>query len=384
MTNDATVGAPDSQTQSSAGDESASQVARECLKIVEDFRKSARRSIDKASATRDLIDTLASSTPELAELEFNDALGTYQSMLEQHSLSVGGIGRGQGDQDHETEEDPPTGGKRGATPGASDGTGKRQKQDDTEFPWVIREHLSDVQLEGSLGSTLKLLKIFARDLKFAKSSVINSSHAPPFPHSEWTNVIAGTMVDLDHVISGSFAVTNDNREIESVGGMELKFGVAKPVKQVKTSGDWFIAWGIYTKAATYVFPHRKEEFDTYGTRTLSLFAATASVSHSSVISLDKGIRARVGECRSLLLTDQNAFEDLKLYWLNPIGAGVQLSPEGRSKPSKKPGYRDNEPCHKWNAGECSKRASECRHKHVCSNCGKDHRACDCKSKRGNA
>ena len=384
MTNDASIGAPNSQTQSSTEDESTSQVARECLKIVEDFGKSARRSIDKASATRDLIDALASSTPELPELEFNDTLGTYQSMLEQHSLSVGDIGRDQGDQNHETEENTPAGGKRGASPGASDGAGKRQKQDDTDFPWVIREHLSDVQLEGSLGTTLKLLKIFARDLKFAKSSVINSSHAPPFPHSEWTNVIAGTMVDLDHVISGSFAVTNDNREVESVGGMELKFGVSKPVKQVKTSGDWFIAWGIYARAATYVFPHRKEEFDTYGTRTLSLFAATASLSHSSVINLDKGIRARVGECRSLLLTDQNSFEDLKMYWLNPIGAGGQVSTEGRLKPTKKPGYRDNEPCHKWNAGECSKRTSECRHKHICSNCGKDHRASDCKSKRGNA
>ena len=174
-----------------------------------------------------------------------------------------------------------------------DGTGKRQKQDDTEFPWVVRELLSDVELDGSLGKTLKLLKVFARDLKFAKSSVINSSRAPPFPHSEWTNIIAGTMVDLDHVISGSFAVTNDNREIELVGGMELKFGVAKPVKQVKTSGDWFIAWGIYSGAAAYIFPYRKEELDEYRTRTLSLFAATASLSHSSIINLDKGIRALI-------------------------------------------------------------------------------------------
>ena len=111
MTNDASIGAPNSQTQSSTDDESTSQVARECLKIVEDFGKSARRSIDKASATRDLIDALTSSTPELPELEFNDTLGTYQSMLEQHSLSVGDNGRDQGDQNHETEENTPAGGK---------------------------------------------------------------------------------------------------------------------------------------------------------------------------------------------------------------------------------------------------------------------------------
>jgi hypothetical protein len=128
-------------------------------------------------------------------------------------------------------------------PGSPDRTGKKQRQDDTEFPWIIREQLSDSQLGKSLEKTLKLLKLFAGDLKFTKSSVINSLQAPPFPHSEWTNIIAGSMVDLDHVISGSFAVANDNREVERLGGMEVKFGITKPVKQVKTSGDWFIAWG---------------------------------------------------------------------------------------------------------------------------------------------
>jgi hypothetical protein len=42
----------------------------------------------------------------------------------------------------------------------------------------------------------------------------------------------GSMVDLDHVISGSFAVNSDNREVELLEKMEFKFGVAKAVKQV--------------------------------------------------------------------------------------------------------------------------------------------------------
>ena len=359
-------------------------MVKECLKIVDDFRKSARRLIDRASVTRDLIDTLTSSTPELTELEFNDTLGTYLSMLEQHSLNIRGTRVDQEYHNQEAEEDTLARRKRGASLGTPDGTRKRQKQDDAEFPWVVREHLSDVKLDGSLRKTLKLLKVFAQDLKFTKSSVINSSPAPPFSHSEWMNIIAGTMVDLDHVISDSFAVTNDNCEIKLVGRMELKFGVAKPVKQVKTSGDWFIAWGIYSRVATYIFPHQKEEFNAYRTQTLSLFTATTSLSHSSIINLNKGIRVHVGECCNLLLTDQNTFEDLKLCWLNPIGAGGQMSTEGHVKPSKKPTYHDNEPCHKWNARECSKRASEYRHKHICLNCGKDHRANDCKSKQGNA
>ena len=97
------------------------------------------------------------------------------------------------------------------------------------------------------------------------------------------------MDDLDHVISGSFTATNDNQEVESLGGMEVNFGVAKPIKQVKTLGNWFIAWGIYSRAAVYIFPHWKEEFNVYGTQILSLFAAASPHSHTSVINLDKGI-----------------------------------------------------------------------------------------------
>jgi hypothetical protein len=335
MTNEPTVETPNSETEQSTSTVPTSQVAKKCLDVIEAYRKSGRKSADKAITTREILSALADTTPPLSESELNDTFGTYLSIL----------------------------------------------------PWVIREHLSDYQLGDSLRSTLKLLRIFARDLKFTKSSVINSPCAPPFPHSEWSNIIAGSMVDLDHVISGSFAITNDNCEIELLAGLEVKFGVSKPIKHVKTSGDWFIAWWNYTNAACYVFPHRKDEFDTYGSRTLSLFAATSTNSHASIISLDKSIRARAGECRNLLLTDQAAFEDLKLYWLNPIGAGGQPSGESsrKSGQGKKSDYRDNEPCLKWNANECSKRASECRHRHVCEICGKNHRKSECKgSKQGSA
>ena len=115
---------------------------------------------------------------------------------------------------------------------------------------------------------------------------------------------------------------------------------------------------------------------------LSLFAATMTFSHSSIINLDKGIQAWVGNCHNLLLMDQDIFEDLKIYWLNPIGAGGQGSTEVRPKSNKKSGYWDNKLCNKWNAGECTRRASKCRHKHVCVNCRKDHR--DCKAKRRDA
>ena len=265
MANDAGIQAPNSQTELSAGDVPASQVAKECLKLVEDYRKGSWRSSDKAATTRDLIESLTTSTLELSEADFNDSLGMYLSMLEQHNRSINDAAGVQRDGDHKEEGSPLDGRKRGIFPGAPDGSGKKQKQDDMDFLWVIREQFLDCQLDGSLTRTLKLLKAFPRDHKFTKSSIINSLQAPPFSHLEWLNIIAGTMVDLDHVISRSFAVTNDNRETESLRGMEVKFRITKPIKQVKTSGDWFIAWGIYSKAAVYVFPDRKEEFNDYGT-----------------------------------------------------------------------------------------------------------------------
>jgi hypothetical protein len=72
------------------------------------------------------------------------------------------------------------------------------------------------------------------------------------------------MVDLDHVISGSFAVSGDNRDTEVVGTIQFKFSAARAIKQVKTSSDWFIAWGLYTQVASFAFPHRKSELETYG------------------------------------------------------------------------------------------------------------------------
>ena len=65
------------------------------------------------------------------------------------------------------------------------------------------------------------------------------------------------MVDLDHVISGAFAISSDNHKVEVVGGIQFKFGTSKAVKQVKTAEDWFIAWGLYMQAAAFAFPPQK-------------------------------------------------------------------------------------------------------------------------------
>jgi hypothetical protein len=235
----------------------------------------------------------------------------------------------------------------------------------------------DWNLCDDLRRTLELLRTYAKDLKSAKTSILTAASAPQFPNSEWSNILVGAMVDLDRIISGSFAVSSDNRDVEVIGGLQLKFGAAKPAKQVKTSGDWFIAWRLYTQAIAFAFPHRRSELDTYGVQVLALFAATLPANHTNILSLDKAIRVRVGNRRDLLLMDNASFDDLRLYWLNPIGAGVAET-DGKSRGKGRTDFRSDEACGRWNRGACQSKSLECKYRHVCQGCGGPHKVDECK------
>ena len=52
------------------------------------------------------------------------------------------------------------------------------------------------------------------------------------PHS------SNSMVDLNQVLSGMHAISNDNWEVEPIRGIQLKYGAAEAVKKAKNSGDW--------------------------------------------------------------------------------------------------------------------------------------------------
>ena len=80
-------------------------------------------------------------------------------------------------------------------------TPKRQKADVDMFLWVQQE---------SISVTLTLLKLYAQDLKLTKPSILTSPHTPQFPHSKWVSVLTGVMVNLNHVLSGMHAISNDN------------------------------------------------------------------------------------------------------------------------------------------------------------------------------
>ena len=230
----------------------------------------------------------------LPKSKVNDALGSYLNIVEQHVQNL------DSDRDRrlkriEPDDEPGTGDKQDGSPGAGHRVGKKPKIDDGEFPWVIHENLTGAGLSDDLHKTFENLRTYAKDLKYTKSSILTSPHAPRFPNSKWANVIIGAMVDLDHVLSGTFAVLNDNRDVEVVGGIQFKFGATRAAKQVKTSGDWFIAWNMYSKAVTFAFPHRQNELQHYSQSILGLFAATSVEHHSNILLFDKAVCIHVRE-----------------------------------------------------------------------------------------
>ena len=96
--------------------------------------------------------TLTSTTTQFSEAEINDALGSYLGIIGQCDQSTGTVS-GQGNSEvngTETLDGPPTTSKRALSPEPIPGTGKRQKPDELDFPWSIREDLSRPGLSDDL------------------------------------------------------------------------------------------------------------------------------------------------------------------------------------------------------------------------------------------
>ena len=188
----------------------------------------------------------------------------------------------------------------------------------------------------------------------------------------------GTMVNLNHVLSGMHAISNNNREIEVIGGIQLKYGAAEVAKKVKNTGAWSQAFRVYAKAIMFVFPHRKEELEDYAEQVASLFVVVTEANHPIIINYDKAVRTCVGGVRNLLLTDKSKFEDLRLYWLHPISQGFRdTNSGGTSNRSPRVNYRANDDCLRFNDGKCPNKASSCKYRHRCANCGGRHAKKDC-------
>ena len=285
-----------------------SELVKECLAKIEEYKSGPWLPLRKAQCITETTELLLETriTPNLTDSKINASLLSYTDIIDAVDAAiwqvewVGYHGRAFG----QIEEEPDRVGPRDRSVTPDEGqTSKRQKVNVNTFLWVQRERISAMPLNVSLTAMLTLLKLYAQDFKLTKSSILTSPRMPQFPHLEWMSVLTGVMVNLDHVLSGMHAVSNDNWEVELIGGIQLKYGAAEAVKKVKNSGDWLQVFWVYMKAVILVFPHRKEELEDYTEQVATLFVVVTKANHPIVINYDKAVWTHIGDVQNLLLTD---------------------------------------------------------------------------------
>jgi hypothetical protein len=367
-------------------------VSRTCVAVVEKFKTGA---LDKLAAVLELQKTIPKTSDD--DPTYTRAFAAYFRMLE----SFEEYRRDAGSRSH-TLDDPsdavgtnhratdsreiaevarPT--KRARSTESDDDDEEdehpsRKRIDVDALPWIATRDEDELCIHPSLRKTRDILENNARDIKYARSSLLSSLKLPQFPLSEWNNLLTGQAVDLDRVLSGIHAASYETSQKEKLGShIEVTTGALVPARTVKTYGDWVTAWVPTVAATTFVFPHRKTELDEYGRQIMQLFATLTPDAHNRVIHYDKAVRIRVAQRRDLLLTDSHQFHDLEMWWINTSGAGAYGGGRG-AKPGSATGKKPREACRRWNTGHCPDGAS-CRYAHTCSNCrANDHRATTCK------
>src|ERR1700678_220220 len=271
---------------------------------------------------------------------------------------------------------------------------KRTRLDFDTLPWNETESPNlgiSSSLSPALQKTQSLLENFSRDVKRARSSLLNCNKSiPQFPQAEWLNLLSGNAVDLDHVFSNLYTVshsTNDVIELEK--NIELLFDSSVPAKNVRTHGDWVIAWDCLVDATLFVFKHRRQELHSYGKHIQRYFASLSSQLHSRVINYDRAVRIRAVQRRDVELTDFTEFAALQIPWISspstvitgqPPDSKDSSSRDSKDSKSKSGNRRRNAACRRWNEGRCPNAAATCNYLHVCSKCSSsEHVAGRCNS-----
>ncbi|KAI1783138.1 hypothetical protein LXA43DRAFT_1047830 [Ganoderma leucocontextum] len=257
---------------------------------------------------------------------------------------------------------------------------KRQKQNPALFAWASENTDAEKALRPELQKTIEFLRNYEADIKSAKADLRNSVTVPEFPDAEWTNVLLGKPVDLNHVFSGQYTLEQDEKHVQKFGLVELSYRTATPSKIVKNAGDWIIAWQRTTAATLYAFPHRRAELDGYYLHIFSLFSAVHTSHHACILDYDRAVRKRVAAKRTLLLTDTHEFRDLHVQFIDTFGASAsgKNAEEGKKRGGSAPKPRGEEACRRWNRGICDITDGTCKYIHRCTSCSStDHPATRC-------
>ncbi|KAJ7715674.1 hypothetical protein B0H16DRAFT_1804970 [Mycena metata] len=362
-------------------------------------------------------DTIAALTAgvvsicSLREIPFkSDHILPYLEQLDAHDVAQGaGGGEGGGDDSQRDDDSQHSGdgddsGDKGAPRGQKrplldrlsyddDDEGsyraKRSRVDYSAFVWRSRakQFLDSMVLTQEHQDILQQVKAYSLDVKESIRDLSNSFHAPALPKSQWESVLLDRFVDLDTILTSSYAVEAEEPQQLVLGDTHLEVKKPKVVSKVTTHGQWINAFRIYEDAVNFAFDGRHRELRTYWGHINDLFSSRNPSLHSRILNYDRAARLFVGQRRDILLSEIHKFRHVQDAHL--LDGGVMVSPSnpGSSSGSKtkppngpKSRRRTQEICRNFNRGQC-KLGAECNYQHACSEChGRGHVAPECPDK----
>jgi len=224
-------------------------------------------------------------------------------------------------------------------------------------------------ISANLKRTNEVLESWSQDPKEARRRLMYHPCSPEFHESGWSEIVTGKCVNLDTVHTCLITAQTVDKQTETIGGIEIKYGTTEvSAKKITTYQEWTTAWHRASEAIRFVFPHRQNELNTYYRTILQKFDQTADVHHGRVIWFDKAVRNRVASSRRYELCDSDAFRDI--YDAIFLPSGKQYYPQSDPKPGlgvgRSGGSDKRDPCLNWNNGKCTRSGSTCRYAHVCA------------------
>lgn len=365
-----------------------SDVAAKCIEVTERFRAGV---ITKVPAIIELQDIIPNDSENpvtaIKALESYVRILDNVERLRDRGITDGGLGSGNNGDDEGGERDENAGTtieqtkrRRSHSVDTEDESSAKRKIDVKTFAWIVRDEIDPPVLSPSLRQTQIALENFSRDIKMAKTSLLNSPRLPQFPDSEWSSLLSGRAVDLDHVLAGQYSISHDERRTERIGQLEFVVGTSKAARSVDTHGKWLIAWEPTVEATTYIFPHRASELRDYGKHVTQLFASFPESLHLRIIQYDRAVRIRAAQRRDILLTDLSQYSDLHVLWIQNAGGASGVSKTGRSGGTPSNINKRRDPCRRWNEGRCPNTAGNCTYAHICSKCRSNaHTSTECET-----
>ncbi|OJT12049.1 hypothetical protein TRAPUB_11401 [Trametes pubescens] len=220
----------------------AQQVLTECTKAVNSYRDGT---ISKAKAILSISTQLVNvESQQTGAAEDVSTIQSYLAMLDEvdrrRNPGLGGEARepirgpserrtkgaGNGGGDASTPQSPQSSERSRSCEASSEvdePRAKRARVNPAKYAWAATDFLLETRLHPNIIRTLDLIKIYGEDLPQAKRDVSASPSAPEFPEFEWTNVLTGRAVDLDHVFTGRYTAAAEEKVTEHVGGLEVSF-----------------------------------------------------------------------------------------------------------------------------------------------------------------